>query len=253
MKKILTLLFTAFLAIAAAGQVDKMKDILDDEMDADNHTLRFSNALTGDAVKGARITIQDVGTFVTDAEGKIKFPRGEEEAIYLVNFAADGYITTDVSLEAVAGTIFNNRISVSPLMAMENMRIIVDWGRRPADLDAHLTKDKSYHISYRDKKVADDGEARLDRDDTDSWGPETITIRQVDTEGHYEFWVQDYTNRADENSRKLSKSKATVKVYGNNQLLELFNIPTDDRGNKWHVFTIDQGKIVPTNYVTAHE
>lgn len=100
-------------------------------------------------------------------------------------------------------------------------------------------------------KVSDDGEARLDRDDTDSWGPETITIRQIETEGHYEFWVHDYTNRNDENSRKLSKSKATVKVYGNNQLLEIFSIPTDGRGNKWHVFTIDHGKIVPTNYITA--
>jgi hypothetical protein len=253
MKKFLTLLLAAFLAVAAAGQVDKMKDVLDDEMDADNYTLRFSNALNGDPVKGATIIVEDVGTFVTDAEGKIKFPRDDEDALYLVNFTADGFITTDVSLEAVAGTIFNNRISVSPVMAMENMRIIVDWGRRPADLDAHLTKDKSYHISYRDMKVSDDGAARLDRDDTDSWGPETITIRQIDTEGHYEFWVQDYTNRADENSRKLSKSNATVKVYGNNRLLEQFNIPTDGRGNKWHVFTIDGGKIAPTNYITAGE
>jgi hypothetical protein len=251
MKKFLTLFFAALLSVAAAAQIDKMKDVLDDEMDADNYTLRFYNALNGDPIKGATITIEEVGTFVTDAEGKIKFSRADEDALYLVNFSADSYITTDVSLEAVAGTIFNNRISVSPVMAMENMRIIVDWGRRPADLDAHLTKNKSYHISYHDMKVSDDGEARLDRDDTDSWGPETITIRQIETEGHYEFWVHDYTNRNDENSRKLSKSKATVKVYGNNQLLEIFSIPTDGRGNKWHVFTIDHGKIVPTNYITA--
>jgi hypothetical protein len=251
MKKFLTLIFTTLLAIAAAGQVDKMKDILDDEMDANNHTLRFYDALSGDPIKGATIIVEQAGTFITDAEGKIKFPRTEGDALYLVSFSADGYITTDVSLEAVAGTIFNNRISISPVMAMENMRIIVDWGRRPADLDAHLTKDNSFHISYRNMKTAQDDEARLDRDDTDSWGPETITIRQVDTQGHYVFWVQDYTNRTDENSRKLSKSKATVKVYGNNQLLEQFSIPTDERGNKWHVFTIDQGKIAPTNYVTA--
>lgn len=128
MKKFLTLFFAALLSVAAAAQIDKMKDVLDDEMDADNYTLRFYNALNGDPIKGATITIEEVGTFVTDAEGKIKFSRADEDALYLVNFSADSYITTDVSLEALAGTIFNNRISVSPVMAMENMRIIVDWG-----------------------------------------------------------------------------------------------------------------------------
>lgn len=243
-----------FLGIVTAfGQVDKMKDILDDEMDEDNFTVRFYDALTGQAIKGGTVTVEGFGTFTTDAEGKIKFPRTDEDQVLLLTFNADGYITTDVKTEIVAGTIFYNRISISPEMSMENVRIILDWGRRPDDLDAHLEKKGSYHISYRNMKASDDGEARLDRDDRDSWGPETITIQEVETDGDYEFWVHDFTNRDNENSRKLSRSKAVVKVYADNSLQYVINVPEGKHGNRWNVFTINDGQINVTNYITGRE
>lgn len=248
---ILFLLAAFFTATAAFGQVDKMKNILDDEMDSENFTIRFVNALDGEPIKGGIVKIEGIGDFETDMEGKLKFPRTEEDGILLLTFTKEGFITTDVKVEVVAATIFYNSISISPEMAMENMRIILDWGRHPDDLDVHLTKDKKYHISYRNMEVSDDGEARLDRDDTDSWGPETITIREIQTESHYEFWVQDFTNRLDDNSKKLSKSKAILKIYGNNSLLYQISVPEEGRGNKWHVFTIDNGEITLTNYVTS--
>ncbi len=248
------LLFISAIAISlsAMGQVDKMKDILNDEMDSDNFTVRFFNALDGEPIKDGTVNIQDLGIFTSDLEGKIKFPRMDDQVL-LMTFQAEGFIPTDIKTEIVAGTIFYNRISISPVMALENVRIILDWGRRPDDLDAHLTKDKEYHISYHNMKVSEDGEARLDRDDTDSWGPETITIRQTETANHYEFWVHDYTNRSDENSKKLSRSKAVVKIYANNELQHQIAVPEGDRGNKWHVFTIDNGDFHITNYVTAEE
>jgi hypothetical protein len=251
MKNAILLFITAMaVSLSALGQVDKMKDILDDEMDSDNLTIRFFDALDGEPIKDGTVAIQDMGTFTTDLEGKVKFPRMDDQVL-LLNFQADGYIPTDVKTEIVAGTIFYNRISISPVMALENVRIILDWGRKPDDLDAHLTKNKEYHISYRDMKTTDDGEARLDRDDTDSWGPETITIRETETEGHYEFWVQDFTNRSDENSKKLSRSNAVVKIYANNALQHQITVPEGDRGNKWHVFTIDDGDFHITSYITA--
>ena len=243
--------FTLFTSLVAFGQIDKMKNILNDEMDSDNFTIRFINALNGEAIKDGTVNIDGIGEFSTDMEGKIKFPRTDEDGILLLSFIAEGFIPTDVKVEVIAGTIFYNRISISPEMAMENMRIILDWGRNPNDLDVHLTKDKKYHISYRNMKVADDGEARLDRDDTDSWGPETITISEIATDSRYEFWVQDFTNRLNDNSKKLSKSNAILKIYGNNELLYQLQVPENKRGNKWNVFTIENGVINLTNYITS--
>ncbi len=249
MKKFMLVLLASLASIYALGQIDKMKDVLEDEMDSENFTVRFFNALDGQPVSGGTVSIENIGEFKTDIEGKVKFPRMDDQ-ILLMTFKAEGYITTDVKTEIVAGTIFYNRISISPEMALENVRIILDWGRNPDDLDVHLTKDKKYHISYRNMKVSDDGEAQLDRDDTDSWGPETITIRETETDARYEFWVHDYTNRSNDNSKKLSKSKAVIKIYANNALQHQVKVP-EGRGNKWHVFTIDEGNINLTNYITS--
>lgn len=252
MRKTLLLISAfAFLAFSAFGQIDKMKDILNDEMDTENYTLRFFNALNGEPVKDATVKIDNIGTYTTDHEGKVKFPRKMEEGLLAVHFSADGYIQTDVSIEVIAGSIFNNRISVSPEMAMEYFRVILDWGRNPDDLDAHFEKEGEYHISYRNMTSTDDGVAQLDRDDTDKFGPETITVKEIDADSGYTFWVKDFTNKDDDNSRRLSRSGATVKVYGNGRLLENITINRGERGNKWHVFVIRDGQIELTNYVTS--
>jgi hypothetical protein len=253
MKKRAFLFITIFYAaIVSFAQIDKMKEVLDDEMDTEHFTLRFVNALNGLPVEDATVQLDDIGKFLTDMDGKIKFPRTEDGQVG-VHFKADGYIPTDVFVEVVAGSIFNNHISVSPEMAMEYFRIILDWNRHPRDLDEHLTKDNDYHISYRNMKVSDDGVATLDRDDTDSFGPETITVKEIATDGHYTFWVQDFTNRDNSNSKALSKSGATVKVYGNGELLQVITVPADQRGNKWNVFEIVDGKIQLTNYISSRE
>lgn len=243
MKKGLFFLAAILWAAAASfAQIDKMKEVLDDEMDTENFTLRFLNALNGEPVEGAVVELDDIGKFETDMDGKIKFPRTPDGQIG-IHFKADGYIPTDMFVEVVAGSIFNNHISVSPEMAMEYFRIILDWNRHPRDLDAHFTKDDDYHISFRNMKVSDNGTATLDRDDTDSFGPETITVKEIASDAHYTFWVQDFTNRDNSNSKALSRSGATVKVYGNGELLDVFTVPQDGRGNKWNVFEIVDGKI----------
>jgi len=252
MKKLSLLCLLIFLSsLFAIGQIDKMKDVLDDEMDTENFTLYFLNALDGEPVMGAVVELDGIGVYETDPDGKIKFPRTEEDGDIGVHFKAEGFIDTDVNIEVVAETIFNNRISVSPEMALEYVRIILDWGRNPKDLDAHFTKNKEYHISYRNMKVSNDGIAKLDRDDTDSFGPETITIKEIKSDAHYIFWVQDYTNRNDDNSKSLSKSGATIKVYGNGELQESVSVPSGQRGNRWNVFEIIDGKIKLMNYISS--
>ena len=146
----------------------------------------------------------------------------------------------------MAGTLFFNRFSVSPSLPLGSVRIVLDWGEKPRDLDAHLIKQNGYHISYRNKKISADGIAQLDRDDTDGFGPETITTSELDQNSIYYYFVHNYSNKNIASSTALSNSRAGVKVYGgDNQLLEVFQAPLKQMGNYWHVFKIVNDKLVP--------
>jgi uncharacterized protein YfaP (DUF2135 family) len=123
---------------------------------------------------------------------------------------------------------------------------VLDWGEQPRDLDAHLMKEGSYHISYRDKIKIED-QAWLDRDDTDGQGPETITLKRPDDGGRYFFFVHDYSNRKSTNSKALAESRAHVRVYSSGGLVNSFRVPQNLRGTKWPVFQVDNGVVTPAD------
>jgi hypothetical protein len=227
------------------AQINKMKDILEDvqtEQNDGKFTLRFFDALTGVGVDDARVEIINQGEFVTDAAGRVLFDM-LPEGIYYFKFSKKGYIAAQYKFEVVANTIFYNRFSVSPRTELGAVRIVLDWDQSPSDLDLHLIKEHAYHISYRNKINSGDGAAQLDRDDTDSYGPETITINKTDNEAVYYCSVVDYTNIARNNTNALSKSKAVVRVYNNNELADTFYVPLSGNGNNWQVFKISKGNI----------
>lgn len=247
-----TLLFAVVfgLGFSSLSQIDKMRDQLDDASAEEEGklTLRFFNAETGEPVPDATIIIQDFETFTTDMEGKIRFDR-QEDSVYPFQFEKEGFISENNKFEIIAGTLFWNRFTVSPVIEMGSIRIVLDWDKKPADLDAHFVKEGDYHISYRDKKATEDGKARLDRDDRDGFGPETITVKDIDEKAEYTFYVKDYSNKGSKNSKQLSKSKAMVKIYGEGKLLNIWQLNEKQKGNAWVVFNIQNGKIVPTDEV----
>lgn len=216
-----------------------------------NLTLNFFNAMDGKPIAGAEVFIENVGEFLTDEQGKARFPIPEEDGFYKVIFRKEGFIETHFQIEITAGTMFFDRISISPTLTAGALRIVLDWSADPPDLDAHLVKIGQYHISYRDKRTSDDKQVQLDRDDTDGYGPETITINKVDVDGRYVFYVYDYTNQNKAGSTGLSKSKANVKVYYGGQLLYNWRVPLKVKGFYWEVFCIERGNIVPVNEVRA--
>jgi len=226
---------------------DKMADSMK-EAEFNVLTLRFSHAVTGKPIESAEVSIQNIGEYVTDFEGKVEFPAPEEDGFYGVQFEKEDFITSVFKIEIMAQTLFFNRFSVSPHLPLGSVRIVLDWDETPRDLDAHLVKQEAYHISYRNKKVSDDGLARLDRDDTDGHGPETITANEVDARASYVYFVHNYSNRNDKNSPFLSESKACVKLYGDgDRLLHVYQVPRNHTGRVWPVFRIKDGKIEAVN------
>jgi hypothetical protein len=239
-----TLAMLFILSFVIFGQKDKMEDMMTDiDTEEDGQfTLRFLNAEKGSPVEAAEVKIEKVGDFKTDAEGRVLF-NTVDDGVYNFTFSKQGFIGSSFTFEVIAGTIFSNRFSVSPLIELGAIRIVLEWGSKPRDLDAHLVKEGAYHISYHDKVVADDQSARLDLDDRDGYGPETITIRNTDSRGSYSYYVFDYSNKSEPGSKQIGKSKAVVRIYNNSGLLNEFRVSKTMTGDKWNVFTITNGKI----------
>ena len=99
-------------------------------------------------------------------------------------------------------------------------------------------------------KVSEDRTARLDRDDLNGRGPETITITDVDDNATYNCYIHDYSNRNNPDSKKLSKSKARISVYNDNQLEFILDIPAnDEEGTRWDAFQLKKGSFNKLNRI----
>ena len=211
------------------------------------------SATTGEALVNANIQLvdyyMDTQTIVTDRSGVFIFPVDVSQ--YTLSAGKSGFIGTTrkviMGIDEIPREVI---IALSP--EIKEFRIVLTWGSRPRDLDAHLSGPKpeggNFHIWYRNKMLIG-GKDFLDRDDTDKYGPETVTIYKPAI-GNYSYSVFDYSNRSSKQSKKLSRSGAQVAIYGHNKLLATFDIPEDQKGNCWNVFQFnEQHEIIPINSV----
>lgn len=207
-------------------------------------TLRFFDAVQGEPIPGATVTFEG-RTATTGGDGSVTFPLPPDlgpEASRDAHFRAEGYVESTVPIKFMVGTLFFNRFSISPVLDLGRMRVVVDWSDSPADLDLHLVKEGGYHISYRNLRNHQ-GRARLDRDDTNGHGPETLTIAEIDPRGSYHFYVHNYTHRSRPRSSSLSESRARVSLFGSSSLLHSFEVPRSTAGTFWSVFEIESGEV----------
>jgi hypothetical protein len=211
--------------------------------------MRFYSALNRAPIAGGSVEIPNVGTVTTNSAGKIAFPK-LRDGNYTLIFSKEGYITTPIDFRVLLGAVDLNWYSISPGIPNKDYRIVLDWAEKPADLDIHFVKTNGYHISYFNLHNAEDGNAVLDRDDTGGYGPETITIGNIDLRATYTCYVHDYTNRSNTNSTQMAKEGAIIRVYSQNKLMHSFRIPANGVGTTWNVFKIERGGIVPVNTVT---
>jgi hypothetical protein len=204
--------------------------------------LRFYDAVDGKPIRGGIVALDDTQG-ITDARGRVELPFPDvrpDEDMKIVRFRKKGYIPADIKVRFMVGTIFLNRFSISKKLAPGKLRVVLDWSSKPQDLDAHLVSKNRYHISFRKMKNYRDI-AKLDRDDVDGEGPETITIEKVNSNAEYKYFVHDYTNRQNKSSRALGKSRAQVHIYDSKRLLHTVTAP-ESSGISWHAFTFKKGE-----------
>lgn len=169
---------------------------------------------------------------------------------YTVEVIADGYNTEffDIYISDNESNI-ENTLSISPILSSNEIRFVLEWGATPRDLDSHLdgqcNTGNGYSISvdFRNKiaKYGDKTIAELDLDDTDGFGPETVTL--YDTNGTYEYKIHRFSSDGD-----LALSGATVKIYTSNSSNPIIvTVPDDVDSEWWTVCTVKDGEIKNIN------
>ncbi|WP_375181265.1 tetratricopeptide repeat protein [Chryseobacterium sp.] len=212
-----------------------------------NELLVLSAVVKDKVIPNAQIIFQKNGetseTVNTDASGKAVIPPQFVDAnneITLI-IKKEGYSTL-----VTKGPFGGLTYALSPVMEdLDGMRIVLSWGKSPSDLDSHLSYPNN-HICYYHKEGTN---ANLDVDDTDSFGPETITIEKRAQNKKYIYAVHDYSDKNRMDNDNLSNiSNAKVYVYIGNTLIKSYDVPKYKKGTVWVVFMIDEsGNIIDIN------
>lgn len=212
-----------------------------------NELLVLSAVVKDKVIPNAQIIFQKNGetseTVNTDASGKAVIPPQFVDAnndITLI-IKKEGYSTL-----VTKGPFGGLTYALSPVMEdLDGMRIVLSWGKSPSDLDSHLSYPNN-HICYYHKEGTN---ANLDVDDTDSFGPETITIEKRAQNQKYIYAVHDYSDKNRVDNDNLSNiSNAKVYVYIGNTLIKSYDVPKRKKGTVWVVFMIDEsGNIIDIN------
>lgn len=160
-----------------------------------------------------------------------------------------GYITYKDSMYLGFNPTTTYNLTISPVLGAGQIRAVLTWNVDPHDLDSHLwTPNGSRIFFYAKGNCLFTPFACLDVDDTSSYGPETITIKQR-LPGTYTYAIHTYAGYGS----IAQTSNARVKVYIGSQSY-VFTPPACTGSlcstyRWWHVFTINgaNGQITPIN------
>lgn len=238
--------------------------IISEEYIGMNVTLTGSikNALNGQNVTQGKIYFRESwnktnGNIIKscDISGSGTYSVELQTGYYTAQIVSNGYITSYVNIAVNPISSAGMNYVLTPKLSDNEYRIVMQWGADPRDLDSHIMyyDEKGYgaHVFYGSKNAVTSGGTRisLDLDDTSSYGPETITVTGMSENDTFTYSVHDYTNGSNSNSKMLSLSGASVKVYGSNGLIVSFNVPYNEKGTEWTVFQMENGVISPINII----
>jgi hypothetical protein len=242
---------------------------------------QVTDSLTGSIISGATVKLRPAGvatspvkTVMTTSTGTYSFT-DVECGNYIVLVSIDGY--GDESrpiIVAETGSNYQN-VTLNPVSAGTNeqiadLRIILTWSGSPLDLDSHLcgptrSGAERFHVYYNVRSYEEGGHihAKLDRDKTWGFGPETSTVYDINPSGKYSFYVYNFSEPY--YGKELSRSEAIVRVYikqatgDTNEsgealyrlaLSEQFYVPLETNGPTWHVFDYNAGTGILIPYTT---
>jgi hypothetical protein len=223
------------------------------------------NAIDKKPVANSRVVVKvdDIQrTAVADANGKYRvenLPAGQAKiAISHDNFSpqeVEQALRADRPPEALRNVL-------NPRLAQGEMRVVLLWGKKPRDLDAHLFGQpkggQPMHVYFQQKTAAGTN-ITLDADSKEGEGPETITLKRPPV-GKYGYWVEDSTNSDDPKSEVLARrAAAEVTIYYEDkppQTVKVGPVAGQSPAPFWHGFDVVVGgdgkmQIVPVEQYQA--
>ena len=213
------------------------------------------NALNGQTVPGVSVTLNGGATAVTTAQGQFTFTNVPVSTV-AISAAAAGFNSyfNGFALTVVPTNVIS--FAMSPAIANTNtMRLVLNWGASPSDLDSHLETPvigaTNYHVYFGDRgSLSFDPFASLDVDDVTGFGPETITITNFFT-GTYHYYVHNFSGFFG-GGQTLAGCGATAQLYTSTGLAAAVQVPATGVGDYWYVARIDGDSRVVTivNQVT---
>lgn len=230
MKRLFALAFSLGCAVSSSA------------LAADGIRVQVLSATVKDQkIAGAEVIAQKNGESsvkgTTAADGTVRFEKpfgGLDDGSVNLIIKKDGYSNLVVKCPCDGLTY-----AMSPVMLrnLDGMRIVLNWGAQPSDLDSHLVH-PSTHVYFSQKQ----GDlANLDVDDTSSYGPETITLEKKKPGVKYLYAVHNFSEGGSQGSLTLSNnSQAKVFVYVGSSLVRTFTPPKGKAGNVWVVFGIGE-------------
>ena len=208
-------------------------------------SITVYNALTGNGVGGAKIKIyndwgsQDIGIPLrptTPSSGILESTTGNDGTTNTM--LTPGYYTLEVTKDTYKTAYYNfyllkgnndsqTRIPIIPASSLtaDGLQFILTWGETPQDLDFYTdiynSGEQVAEVSYQNFNYSDNDLlcVNLDVDDTDKFGPETVTIYYTKTNYEYLFYVHDF-------SGEVFTSEAKIEVLKDGVLITTINVDT---------------------------
>ncbi|CAM2946051.1 tetratricopeptide repeat protein [Helicobacter burdigaliensis] len=214
------------------------------------------------ALSGVELTFQkegkDLNKAFTDNNGNAKIPMSFSKDDVMMILKKEGYASMAVKCPSEDFVY-----AMSPnLQTLDSMRVVLQWDNEPLDLDLHVYF-KDSHIYFENKEGVD---VNLDVENTEGYGPETITINKRHNGEKYIFFVHNYSSWAKEARDKEGKyalpldklKNAKVYVYVGSSLIRAYTMPPIPQGLKdariWVPFYVDEeGKIIDKNIILDDE
>lgn len=211
--------------------------------------LIIKDSDTGAPIVDADVNIDDKWKLKTDDQGKAQVPdtiTDGDHSLYVTK--GNEYVPTTSSFNIKDGEITSApQISIPKAVDYNRIKIVLDWGEYPLDLDSHIFSD-NHHVFYSHKSS---GNLNLDRDDTDSYGPETVTIQDPVPEDTYKYYIHNYSDDGYGDSDRLSNSGAQITLFFDNEYKGTFKVKPNQTGLWWHVFdVINKNQIIVVDTVS---
>jgi hypothetical protein len=200
----------------------------------------------GEVVPGATVSVEKaddavvIATQLTDAGGSFTFS-ALAAGMYKVRVNVDGFAPAELAVPLGTGETATVQIALSSTQEAGTVSIVLTWGADPSDLDSYVIAPDGEVIFFGNVGDCEGIPfACLDRDDVNSFGPETMTITKPDL-GTWVYAVNIFAGTG-----TFATSPALVQVYIGNVLVRSYAAPAGV-GAWWTVFSVNGTTITDIN------